>query len=107
VPAPCVDYLVDHWITGYWLHLDVLGNARASERMRTETFAYRDTVSRWILPGGLPFAVVENLEAVPEDARANMDVLYQAEQAAVVRRADGRDVCADATASIDRIRNSR
>lgn len=106
VPAPCVDYFVDHWITGYWLHLDVLGNARASERMGTETFEQRSAVSGWILPGGLPFAIVENLQSVPVDARQNMDVLHEAGTAAVVRRTDGRGACPDKTPPIDYVGNA-
>ena len=95
VPPGCVDYLVSHWVAGYWLHLDVLGNPRASERMRTETFEYRPAVSRWILPAGRPFAIVEDLSATPADARRNMDVLYRSGPAAVVRRIEGAAACAD------------
>jgi hypothetical protein len=102
-----VDYFVDHWITGYWLHLDVLGNARATERMRTETFEYRAAVSRWILPGGLPYGIVENVAAVPVDARHNMTVLHRSGRAAVVRRADGLGVCTDRTLPIDRLDGAR
>ena len=103
VPSGCVDYLVERWITGYWLHLDVLGNARASERMRTETFEYKPTVGRWVVPDGAPFAIVENLATLPADARRNMTVLYQSGSAAVVRRSDGGGTCADEAPGIDRV----
>ena len=95
LPASCVDYMVEHWLTGYWLHLDVLGNPRASERMRNETFEYRRAVSRWILPGGPPFAIVEDLTAVPADARRTMQVLHEAGAAAVVKRTDDRGTCGE------------
>jgi hypothetical protein len=95
VPASCVDYMVKQWVTGYWLHLDVLGNPRASHRMQTETFEYRSAVSRWILPGGPPFAIVEDLPAVPADARRTMHVLHRVDAAAVVKRTDRGSVCAD------------
>ena len=40
VPPGCIDYFSAHWLTGYWLHLDVLGNPRLSDRMRAETFDF-------------------------------------------------------------------
>jgi hypothetical protein len=68
----CVDYFSRHWLTGYWLHLDVLGNPRVSDRMRVETFDFPDVVGKWIEGKGLPYAIVENLAAIPRDARADM-----------------------------------
>ena len=38
VPPACVDYFSTHWLTGYWLHLDVFGNPRDSDRMHAESF---------------------------------------------------------------------
>ncbi|HEV3484902.1 MAG TPA: hypothetical protein VG106_05810, partial [Vicinamibacterales bacterium] len=108
VPAGCVDYMVEDWVTGYWLHLDVLGNPRASERMRTETFDYRHAIGRWILPGGPTFAIVEDLPGVPADARANMEVLFESPPAAVVRRSDGAGECPDTAPGIREVgRRSR
>ena len=85
LPAACVDYFSRHWLTGYWLHLDVLGNARDSDRMRAETFEFHDTASRWIEGRGLPYAIVEDLSAIPHEARADMIPLREFPPAAVVK----------------------
>jgi hypothetical protein len=87
VPPACVDYFSRHWLTGYWLHLDVLGNPRLTDRMRAETFEFRDTVGKWIEGHGLPYAIVEDLPAVPRDARVDMIPLRRFGSAAVVRNA--------------------
>jgi len=81
----CVDYVSRHWLTGYWLHLDVLGNPRVSDRMRAETFDFPDVVGKWIEGKGLPYAIVENLDAIPRDARADMLPLESFPPAAVVK----------------------
>ena len=85
VPPGCVDYFSRHWLTGYWLHLDVLGNPRLSDRMRAETFDFPDVVGKWIAGKGLPYAIVEDYAAVPRDARVDMLVLREFPPAAVVR----------------------
>jgi hypothetical protein len=85
LPPECVDYFSRHWLTGYWLHLDVLGNRRVSDRMRGETFDMPDVVGKWIQGKGLPYAIVENLEAVPRDARVDMLTLRAFPPAAVVK----------------------
>jgi hypothetical protein len=87
IPAGCVDYFSRHWLTGYWLHLDVLGNPRLSDRMRAETFELNDTVGKWIEGRGLPYAVVEDFAAVPRDARSDMITLQAFGPAAVVKNA--------------------
>jgi len=84
-PPACVDYFSRHWLTGYWLHLDVLGNPRVSDRMRVETFDFPAVVGKWIEGKGLPYAIVENLETVPRDARAEMLPLESFPPAAVVK----------------------
>ena len=84
-PSACVDYFSRHWLTGYWLHLDVLGNPRLSDRMRAESFEFHDSVSKWIQGRGLPYAIVEDLAAVPRDARVDMIPLRSFGPAAVVR----------------------
>jgi hypothetical protein len=94
LPPGCVDYFSRHWLTGYWLHLDVLGNPRLSDRMRAETFDFPDVVGKWIQGKGLPYAIVEDLAAVPRDARVDMRVLREFPPAAVVqnsRAAPGSD----------------
>ena len=85
VPPACVDYFARHWLTGYWLHLDVLGNPRLSDRMRAETFDFPDVVGKWIQGKGLPYAIVEDLAAVPRDARVDMRVLREFPPAALVQ----------------------
>jgi hypothetical protein len=87
IPPGCVDYFSRHWLTGYWLHLDVLGNPRLSDRMRAETFELNDTVGKWIEGRGLPYAIVEDLAAVPRDARGDMITLQTFGPAAVVKNA--------------------
>ncbi len=87
VPPGCVDYFSRHWLTGYWLHLDVLGNPRLSDRMRAETFELRDTVGKWIEGKGLPYAIVEDLAAIPRDARVDMIPVREFGAAAFVKNA--------------------
>jgi len=97
LPVACVDYFSRHWLTGYWLHLDVLGNPRVSPRMRVETFEFRDTVAKWIEGRGEPYAIVEDVSSLPHEVRPGMATLYRNGPVAVVQHA-GR--CADQTASI-------
>jgi hypothetical protein len=85
LPVGCVDYFSRHWLTGYWLHLDVLGNPRLSDRMRAETFEFPDTVGKWILGKGLPYGIVEDLEAIPRDARVDMITVREFGRSAVVK----------------------
>jgi hypothetical protein len=85
LPPECIDYFSRHWLTGYWLHLDVLGNPRLSDRMRVETFDFPDVVGAWIQGKGRPYAIVEDLDAVPRDARADMRPLHAFPPSAVVK----------------------
>jgi hypothetical protein len=95
VPPACVDYLVADGYTGYWLHLAVLGNPRAAGRtLVDDTFEPRHAIVRWIVPGGLPYAIADDLEALPRDVRTNVDVLARFGPAAVVKRR-GPAVCND------------
>jgi hypothetical protein len=83
----CVDYLTQDGYTAYWLHLAVLGQPRASGRaMNDDTFEPKKALVRWILPGGLEFAITDDLDALPRDIRANVDVVAQFGKAAVVKR---------------------
>jgi hypothetical protein len=85
LPSACIDYFSSYWLTGFWLHFDVLGNPRVSERMRTETFEFRDSVGKWIEGRGLPYAFVEDLDLVPKDARVDMAAVQRFGRAALVR----------------------
>ena len=87
VPPACVDYLVADGYTGYWLHLAVLGNPRAAGRaLDDDTFDPKKAIVRWILPGGLPYAIAGDFDALPRDIRTNVDVLARFGPAAVVQR---------------------
>jgi hypothetical protein len=95
LPPACVDYLVADGYTGYWLHLAVLGNPRAAGRsLRDDTFDPHQAIVRWILPGGLPYAIAGDFDALPRDIRTNVDVLARFGPAAVVQRR-GPAACAD------------
>ena len=85
LPSACIDYFAGYWLTGYWLHLEVLGNPRESARMRAEPFDFRDSVGKWIEGRGLPYAFVEDFDLVPRDARQDMAVLQRFGRAAIVR----------------------
>jgi hypothetical protein len=85
LPVGCVDYFSRHWLTGYWLHLDVLGNPRLSDRMRAETFEFPDTVGKWIQGKGLPYGIVEDVDAIPRDARVDMITVREFGRSAVVK----------------------
>ena len=93
--SACVDYLVPHADTAYWLHLAVLGNPRSSLRTANpDTFVPARAIARWIEPGGLPYAIV-HLPALPKEVLNDVDVLEQFGTAAVVKRR-GPSFCADA-----------
>ena len=103
MPPGCVDYFSRHWLTGYWLHLDVLGNPRLSDRIRAETFEFPDAVGKWIQGKGLPYAIVEDLAAIPRDARVDMIPLREFGAAALVRNArPGRAPGSDPESSLCR-----
>ena len=87
VPAACVDYFSKYWLTGYWLHLDVLGNPRLSDRMRQETFDFPDVAAKWIEGRGLPYAIVEDMQAIPREIRSEMTPMYQSGPFVLVRNA--------------------
>ena len=94
VPPACVDYLTQDVYTAYWLHLAVFGQPRASGRaMDDETFEPRKALVRWILPGGLPYAIADDLDALPRDIRGNVDVVAQFGRAAVVKRRGASAPC--------------
>ena len=95
VPPACVDYLVADGYSGYWLHLAVLGNPRAAGRaLDDDTFDPQKAIVRWILPGGLPYAIAGQFDALPRDIRDNVDVLARFGPSAVVKRR-GAATCDD------------
>ena len=85
--AGCVDYLVADGYTAYWLHVAVLRNARAAARsLENDTYELPPALVRWIEPGGLPYAIVEDFSALPKDIRDNVDVAARFGRTAVVKR---------------------
>lgn len=87
LPPACVDYLVDDDDSAYWLHLAVLGNPRSAPRaLDPDTFEPQKTLVRWVLPGGLPYAIAGDFDALPKDIRTSVDVLARFGPAAVVKR---------------------
>jgi hypothetical protein len=93
LPAACIDYLVQDDDSAYWLHLAVLGNPRQTERTRDPaTFDPKQALIRWIQPAGLPFAITDDLEALPKDIRSGVDIVRRFGPAAVVARR-GRSTC--------------
>jgi hypothetical protein len=92
VSPHCIDYLVGNDDTAYWLHLAVLGNPRTAPRsLATGTFEPQKAVERWILPGGLPYAIAADVDTLPRDIRTNVDILARFGQTAVVKRRDGAE----------------
>ena len=87
LPVDCVDYLVADGYTAYWLHLAVMGNPRAAGRtMDDDTFEPKKALARWILPGGLPFAISDDFSSLPKDIRRSVDTIALFGPAAVVKR---------------------
>jgi hypothetical protein len=101
-PANCVDYLVEHWLTAYWLHVDVLGNARASTRDH-DPYDFHRAVGRWVGTDSMRYAIVGDWTIIPRDAREHMHVRARFDGAAVVERRDGRGSCRDRTPTVDEI----
>jgi hypothetical protein len=87
VPPACVDYLVSDGYTAYWLHLAMLGNARSAARsIDNDTYEPSKAIERWILPVGLPYAIAEDLSALPKDIRDSVDSVARFGPTAVIRR---------------------
>ena len=96
LPPGCLDYFMADSNAAYWLHVAVLGNPRASARTREkDTFEQKSAIVRWILPGGLPYAIAEDFSALPRDLRTSVDVVLRFGPAAVIKRR-GAASCADA-----------
>jgi len=58
--------------------------------MRTETFEFPDTAGKWLEGRGLPYAIVEDLSAIPRDVRVDMEVLRDFPPSAVVQNLRAR-----------------
>jgi hypothetical protein len=87
LPAGCIDYLVANGDTGAWLHLAVLRNPRTTARMADpDTFEPKKAIERWIYPSGLPYAIADDVDALPRDVRTSVEVLARIGRAAVLKR---------------------
>ena len=93
VGAACVDYLVADANTAYWLHLAVLGNARASSRAaEVERYDPRAAIGHWIASDeGQGFAIVDQ-GLMPDEVRSRVEVIARFGSAAVIRR-PGASTC--------------
>ena len=86
--AACSDYLVADAETAYWLHLAVLGNPRASERMREiDIYDPRAAVAPWITAEGRRYAIAD-LRLLPDEVRSRVRMAAQFGSAAVITRQD-------------------
>jgi asparagine N-glycosylation enzyme membrane subunit Stt3 len=84
VPPDCVEYLVGHPDAAYWLHLAVLGNPRISARTgRDDTYDPKTAIVRWLTPGSLRYGIAD-LRTLPRDVRADLHVIADFGDAAVV-----------------------
>jgi hypothetical protein len=93
VDRACVDYLVADGYTGYWLHLAVLDNPRDTPRFnRPETFEPAKAIERWVDTDGLPYAIVEDVDAFSKALFVGTDVLADFGPSRVIKRR-GNAIC--------------
>ena len=87
VGAACVDYLVGDANTAYWLHLAVLGNARASARTaEVDRYDPRAAIGHWIASDEAQgFAIVDQ-GLMPDEVRSRVEVIARFGSAAVIKR---------------------
>ena len=84
--AACSDYLVADAETAYWLHLAVLGNPRAGERMRElDRYEPRAAVAPWITAEGRSYALAD-LRLLPDEIRSRVQIVREFGKAAVIAR---------------------
>ena len=87
IGADCVDYLVADANTAYWLHLAVLGNARASSRAaEVDRYDPRAAIGHWIASDqALGHAIVDQ-RLLPDEVRSRVEVIARFGSAAVIKR---------------------
>ena len=86
VGRTCVDYLVADAQTAYWLHLAVLGNPRASDRMADiDRYEPRAAVGPWITAEGRGYAIAD-LRLLPHEVRSHVEIVSRFGTAAVIKR---------------------
>ncbi len=101
IPTGCVDYWVSHWVTAYWLHVDVLGNPRISPRtediINVAKFNSRHDFPKYlIVNSSFSFAIIEDVNAIPLSIYSDYKLLYRFGSSAVVQRLNG-PICRDET----------
>lgn len=86
VGTACVDYLVADAETAYWLHLAVLGNPRASERMvEIDRYDPRAALAPWITAAGRGFAIAD-MRLLPAEVRSRVEIVNTFGHAAVIKQ---------------------
>ena len=87
VGAACLDYLVADANTAYWLHLAVLGNARAASRTaQVDVYDPRQAIGHWIASDAAQgFAIVDD-RLLPDEIRSRVEVIARFGSAAVIKR---------------------
>ncbi|MDO8681001.1 MAG: hypothetical protein Q7R30_20985 [Acidobacteriota bacterium] len=87
VGADCVDYLVDDANTAYWLHLAVLGNARASSRAaEIERYEPRAAMGHWIASDQtMGYAIIDE-RLMPDELSSRVEVIARFGSAALIMR---------------------
>ncbi|HXG88007.1 MAG TPA: hypothetical protein VNJ02_06695 [Vicinamibacterales bacterium] len=89
----CVDYLVDNGYTAYWLHIAVMGNARAAARsIDEETYRSQAAFGRWLVREGPPYAIT-NLDVLPAEILREVDIVRQFGRVAVIKRRSHQAGC--------------
>ena len=82
----CIEYLVPHDSTSYWLHQAVLRNPmQPLPGSAPPVFFYRVAVVRWITGNSFPVAIAD-LSVVPREVREDLDVLARFGHVVVGRR---------------------
>ena len=82
----CVDYLVADAETAYWLHLAVLGNPRATDRMiEIDRYEPRAAMGPWITSEGRGYAIAD-LRLLPDEVRSRVEIVSTFGNAAVIKR---------------------
>jgi hypothetical protein len=105
LPSSCVDYLVDHWATAYWLHINVLGNPRRTERSHAIVAGAGQQAwpPVWSDADHLPYVIANDWNELSSEDRTNLIVLYQNGSAVAARRA-GSITCTYNDVPIDQYR---
>jgi hypothetical protein len=86
VQPGCVEYLVLHDSTSYWLHHAVLGNPmQPAPGAAPPVFFYRVALVRWITGTSFPVTIAD-LSVVPREVREDLDVLARFGHVVVGRR---------------------